>query len=463
MLLTGAAALAIASAATAAPQGNNDRSAKAERADRQSARTKATAKSSKARTRATAKRSEARGARASKDRRAETRVAKAAPRGKAQERVRAERPVRVKADARARANAEVRRDNRKAVRVARDDRRDNRQAVRVRDDRRDNRQVVRVARDDRRDNRQVVQVVRDDRRMDRVQNRREVRDDRRFATAERRFDRQTTRNFQRAALGYGMGACPPGLAKKPVACMPPGQARKLVGQSFKTVNRVSNLRELPVRLRTVYRDNDDYYYRYGNGYMYQVDRQSSLISSLLPLFGLGVPIGQSFPSAYSNYQVPSAYQPFYQDTSDHYYRYGDGYVYQVGRNNGLVTDYMPLLASGYGYGQMMPASYSAYNLPSQYRSFYQDNDDHYYRYAPGSIYRVDAGSGLIDSVAALLMTGGMTVGQQMPMGYQTYNVPMQYRSQYYDTPDNMYRYSNGNIYQVDPTTRLVTALISALI
>ncbi|MEJ7776499.1 MAG: hypothetical protein WKF52_03745 [Sphingomicrobium sp.] len=434
MLLTGAAALAIASAATAAPQGNNDRSAKAERGDRQSARTKATAKRGEARTRATAKRSEARVARASKDRRAETRVTKAAPR----------------------------RDNRQAVQVARDDRRDDRQAVRVvRDDRRDNRQAVQVARDDRRDNRRVVRVVRDDR-MGRVENRREVRDDRRFATAERRFDRQTTRNFQRAALGYGTGACPPGLAKKLVACMPPGQARKFVGQSFNTVNRVSNLRELPVRLRTVYRDNDDYYYRYGNGYMYQVDRQSSLISSLLPLFGLGVPIGQSFPSAYSNYQVPSAYQPFYQDTSDHYYRYGDGYVYQVGRNNGLVTDYMPLLASGNGYGQMMPASYSAYNLPSQYRSFYQDNDDHYYRYAPGSIYRVDAGSGLIDSVAALLMTGGMTVGQQMPMGYQTYNVPMQYRSQYYDTPDNMYRYSNGNIYQVDPTTRLVTALISAL-
>ncbi len=49
------------------------------------------------------------------------------------------------------------------------------------------------------------------------------------------------------------------------------------------------------------------------------------------------------------------------------------------------------------------------------------------------------------------------------MGYDAYNVPYQYRSQYYDTPQNTYRYANGNIYQVDPTTRLVTAIISALI
>ena len=114
-------------------------------------------------------------------------------------------------------------------------------------------------------------------------------------------------------------------------------------------------------------------------------------------------------------------------------------------------------------GRCCRPAYSAYNVPYQYRSLYQDNDDYYYRYAPGSIYRVDAGSGLIDSVAALLMPGGMSVGQQLPMGYDAYNVPMAYRSQYYDTPDNMYRYANGNIYQVDPTTRLVTAIISALI
>ena len=49
------------------------------------------------------------------------------------------------------------------------------------------------------------------------------------------------------------------------------------------------------------------------------------------------------------------------------------------------------------------------------------------------------------------------------MGYDTYNVPYQYRAQYYDTPDSWYRYGNGNIYQVDPTTRLITAVVAALV
>ena len=31
-------------------------------------------------------------------------------------------------------------------------------------------------------------------------------------------------------LGYGVGGCPPGLAKKGNGCMPPGQAAKFIGQ-----------------------------------------------------------------------------------------------------------------------------------------------------------------------------------------------------------------------------------------
>ena len=55
------------------------------------------------------------------------------------------------------------------------------------------------------------------------------------------------------------------------------------------------------------------------------------------------------------------------------------------------------------------------------------------------------------------MSPGFSVGQQMPLGYSTYNVPYAYRSTYYDTPDAWYRYNNGYIYQVDPTTQLVSA------
>jgi hypothetical protein len=41
-------------------------------------------------------------------------------------------------------------------------------------------------------------------------------------------------------------------------------------------------------------------------------------------------------------------------------------------------------------------------------------------------------------------------------------VPLGYRDAYYDTPNDWYRYSDGYIYRVDPTTQLVTALIRAI-
>ena len=53
--------------------------------------------------------------------------------------------------------------------------------------------------------------------------------------------------------------------------------------------------------------------------------------------------------------------------------------------------------------------------------------------------------------------------QPLPAGYDVYNVPFQYRDRYYDTADNMYRYNDGYIYQVDAKTRLISAVIDAII
>jgi hypothetical protein len=213
--------------------------------------------------------------------------------------------------------------------------------------------------------------------------------------------------------------------------MPPGQAKQFEGRSLRDLrsrfgDRLT-LRELPLRLRTLYRDDDDHYYRYGNGYAYKIDRDTQLIRALLPLFGLGTAVGQPFPTGYANSYLPAGLRSFYPNSPSASYRYANGYVYQVNPMTGLIEDVDPMLGYGYGYGQMMPASYSAYNVPYGYRSLYQDNNDHLYRYAPGSIYRVDAGTGLIDSIAALLVPGGMSVGQQLPMGYDAYNVPHQIR------------------------------------
>jgi hypothetical protein len=261
--------------------------------------------------------------------------------------------------------------------------------------------------------------------------------------------------------GHWAGSCPPGLSKHPGLCMPHGQAKKLVGGVLPAAYRNSML---PLGLRNIYRDDDDFYYRYGdNGYMYRVDRDTNLIASLLPLFGAGLMPGQMFPSSYANYGMPLQYQPFYQDNSDDYYRFANGYVYEIDRDSGMIENMVPLMANGYGMGQMLPLSYSAYNVPYQYRGLYADNNDYMYRYAPGAIYQVDPTTRLITAVASLLTGNGLSVGQTLPMGYSTYNVPLSYRDQYYDTADSWYRYNNGYIYQVDPKTQLVTALIRAIV
>ena len=65
-------------------------------------------------------------------------------------------------------------------------------------------------------------------------------------------------------------------------------------------------------------------------------------------------------------------------------------------------------------------------------------------------------------IAALLTGDDIAVGQRLPAGYDAYNVPYAYRDRYRDGPDAMYRYSDGYVYQVDPTTRVVAAVIDLL-
>ncbi len=256
-------------------------------------------------------------------------------------------------------------------------------------------------------------------------------------------------------LGYGAGGCPPGLAKKPIACLPPGQAARFVGQPLAAAVGIAALDPLPRSFRNLYWDNDDYYYRYGGGYLYRVDRGDALIAAMIPLFGAAL-IGQPLQPSYVNsYYRPSYFNAFYPNSPYDCYRYGYGYVYETDCMTGMVENVIPTYDYGYGVGQLLPASYSYYNLPYQYRSYYADNDDYYYRYAPGAIYRVDRDTALISSVVSLL-AGALTVGQPLPVGYSAYNVPLAYRTTYYDTPDVWYRYNDGYIYGVNPRTRVVS-------
>ena len=180
-------------------------------------------------------------------------------------------------------------------------------------------------------------------------------------------------------LGWGAGGCPPGLAKKPVACMPPGQAKKLVGQPLVAANRFGVLSPLPASMSNLFWDDDDYYYRWGGGYMYRVDRDDALIASMIPLFGSAL-LGQPLQPAYmNNYHQPAYFNAFYPNSPYDCYQNGYGYVYETDCATGLVENVIPTYANGYGVGQMLPASYGYYNVPFAYRSSFIDNDDYYYR------------------------------------------------------------------------------------
>lgn len=296
-------------------------------------------------------------------------------------------------------------------------------------ERRVERRVERRA--DRRQERRAERIdrVRDrrDELRDRAQDRRQVlarlrdrdrdRDDRRIRFGGWDDGRWDGRFAERGYPARFADGCPPGLAKKNPACMPPGQYRKLVGRRIAALDSVYRV---PAGLRDIYRDTDDYYYRYGNGYLYRVDRDRDVIRALLPLFGSGLLVGQRFPYSYSSpdYYVPAYYQPFYRDTRDDYYRYYNGYMYEIDRGSGLIEDIIPMYGSAYGVGQLLPASYSYYNLPYPYRSHYVDSDDYYYRYAPGAIYKVDAETQLITAIVSLLTgNSGLAVGQPLPAGY----------------------------------------------
>ena len=85
-------------------------------------------------------------------------------------------------------------------------------------------------------------------------------------------------------VGYGMGGCPPGLAKKNNGCLPPGQAKKLynIGQRWPgNYGYAWNYNQIPYDLRNRYGFDDDDRYYYGDGYLYRVDPTTMLISQVV--------------------------------------------------------------------------------------------------------------------------------------------------------------------------------------
>ena len=261
------------------------------------------------------------------------------------------------------------------------------------------RQVFRAERPERR-------AIRDERRQDHFVRRggEERRDFRRIGRDREDYRRMPDfRPGEPRFAGFDRG-CPPGLAKKGNGCLPPGQAKKL--------------------------------------------------------FARGQRIERDW---FEGYRIPVAYQSFYQDTPDYYYSYDDsGYIYRADRGSDLISAIIPLFGGGFGIGQPLPAGYDAYNVPYQYRDDYYDTDESLYRYGDNAIYEVDPQSGMIEGIVALL-AGDLNVGQALPDGYDAYNLPMDYRDEYQDGDESLYRYADGNIYQVDAKTQMIQAIVEMLV
>lgn len=143
------------------------------------------------------------------------------------------------------------------------------------------------------------------------------------------------------------------------------------------------------------------------------------------------------------------------------YRYDDGYLYRMNNSGGLLG-WLPVLGGALSTGSVWPTQYSYQPAPTYYTNYYRLPDRYDYRYADGVLYGVDRQNNGISQIAALLTGQQWTVGQRMPSGYDIYNVPYDYRARYADTPDRWYRYNDGYVYQVDPTTQLVQAVIQLL-
>ena len=158
---------------------------------------------------------------------------------------------------------------------------------------------------------------------------------------------------------------------------------------------------------------------------------------------------------YDNY-VPLRYRASFRDDDRHYYRYDGDYLYRLRRSDNVVLSLMPMLGGAYTVGRQMPFYYdSYYNVPLGYSSLYYDTPNYAYRYGDGAIYQVNPTTQLIAGIVALLTGQNLGIGQVLPTGYDAYNVPYAYRSSYYDTDDMWWRYDDGYLYGVDPYSRMI--------
>lgn len=382
-------------------------------------------------------------------------------------------------------------------------------------DREVRREVRQADREVRREGRQAE---REFRREDRRNERAAVRADNNVRMTDN-FEPQARFSGRGRALVNG---CPPGLAKRNNGCLPPGQAAKSGVNTAGVLAAAAGTSLLASNLTPSWFGYDDYgsdfqyhdgyllrtsgdsvlgyvpllggalapgrpwlssfaaapvpnywtdyydlgpvdRYRYYDDVLYQLDPGYSEIDAIVALMaGDSWGVGQPMPYGYQVYNVPYSYRAQYYDTDDHWYRYSDGYIYDVDPTTQLVQAVVQLLGGTPLPGQPWRASYQAAPIPAYYSEYYGLGPVDRYRYYDDVIYELDSGYDEIEDIVAVTAGDTWAVGDRMPYGYDVYNVPYTYRTRYMDNEDHWYRYSDGYVYDIDPTTRLVLAAVQLL-
>lgn len=157
-------------------------------------------------------------------------------------------------------------------------------------------------------------------------------------------------------------------------------------------------------------------------------------------------------------RVNVAWTPDWWGYRDDGYRYYDGYLLRY--SGPSLIGYVPLLGGALFIGEPWPDYYEVAPALPYWARYYDLGPD--YRYYDDTFYTLDPGTNRIAAISGFLTGDDFVVGQPLPVGYDIYNVPWDYRDRYVDGPDAIYRYADGYIYRVDPRTMLILAAIQLL-
>lgn len=139
--------------------------------------------------------------------------------------------------------------------------------------------------------------------------------------------------------------------------------------------------------------------------------------------------------------------------------YDRGYAYRIDPATSLVRSILPLFGGALFGGNNWPQGYTDYQVSPYYERYYGRGDYNGVRYGDGAIFSVNPETQMIGNVVGLLTGDNWSVGSRAPQGYDLYNVPYDYRDRYADNDERSYRYNDGYVYEIDPTTQLVRQII----